>query len=207
MAVITISRQFGAGGATLGKQVADTLKYRFMSSAIMNEIAKEANVSPEWVKSVDKDAGDWLIRFASKMVTIDMARHIGEDKSDFDEKRYCLFLKSILPKIAEQDNVVIIGRASQFILQNHPNAIHVLLVASIQDRIRFLEEHWKISRSESEKTVRTRSKRRRSFLKNFDLRDPDDPGIYHMTLNTSKIDLEEAKDLIIRIVHTTETRS
>ncbi|MBN1847163.1 MAG: cytidylate kinase-like family protein [Deltaproteobacteria bacterium] len=197
MAIITISRQFGAGGATLGKGIADRLKYRFVSSAILDEIAKEANVSVKWVKSVDRDAGDWLMRFTSKWVTIDMARHVGQDKADFDEKKYRHFLKTIIPKIAEKDNAVIIGRASQFILQGHPNVLHILFVADMKDRISFLTEHWKVSRAEAEKTIQVRRKWRRAFLKNFDPREPNDPGIYHATINTSKISLEKARDMVV----------
>lgn len=208
MAIITISRQFGAGGATLGKEIADKLKYRFVSLAIMNEIAKEANVSVNWVKSVDKSAGDWLMRFTSKMVTSDfMDRHVGEARADFDEKKYCIFLKSIMPKIAEQDNAVIIGRGSQFILQGYPNVVHILLVADMDARISFLEKHWRVSKSEAERTIQTQQKRRRIFLKNFDPREPNDPSIYHVTINTSKINLEKARDLVIWMVRNIETKT
>ena len=206
MAIVTISRQFGAGGATLGKRIAERLKYRFVSSAILNEIAKEANVSVEWVKSVDKHAGDWLMRFTSKLITLDMDRHVGEDKADFDEKRFCLFLENILPKIADKDNAIIIGRGSQFILQNHPKTFHVLLVADMEDRIRFLEKHWNVNQAEAKKTIQTRRKRRRMFLKNFDPREPNDPSIYHITINTSKMNMEKAEELVIWMVDNIETK-
>ena len=54
MAVLTISRQFGAGGWTLSKAVAERLNYQFVSSAVINKMAKEANVSPEWIKGVER---------------------------------------------------------------------------------------------------------------------------------------------------------
>ena len=63
MAVLSISRQFGAGGWTLGKSISSQLGYKFVSSQIINEMAKEANVSTEWIKGVEKHAGDWLMRF------------------------------------------------------------------------------------------------------------------------------------------------
>ena len=55
MAVFTISRQFGAGGITLGKMIADRLKYTFADSEIVDKIAKAANVSPNFVKTVEKE--------------------------------------------------------------------------------------------------------------------------------------------------------
>ena len=57
MAVITISRQFGAGGKTLGEMVAKELGYRFLDDVVIQEISKEANVSTSWVKSVEGPPG------------------------------------------------------------------------------------------------------------------------------------------------------
>ena len=50
MAVITISRQFGAGGKTLGTMVAKELGYTFADQQIIQKIAETANVSPHWVE-------------------------------------------------------------------------------------------------------------------------------------------------------------
>ena len=94
MAVLTISRQFGAGGWTLAKSIADRMNYQFVSAAVIDKMAKEANVSAEWIKSVEKHAGDWLIRFTSRLVSSSfIERHIGEAKSDFDEEKYILPLR------------------------------------------------------------------------------------------------------------------
>jgi cytidylate kinase len=63
MAVITISRQFGAGGITLGKMIAESMGYTFADSDILQRVAKEANVSTHWVESFEKEAGSKLSRF------------------------------------------------------------------------------------------------------------------------------------------------
>ncbi|MDY7036568.1 MAG: cytidylate kinase family protein, partial [Thermodesulfobacteriota bacterium] len=60
MAVITISRQFGAGGKTLGEMIAKELNYRFLDETIIQEISKKAKVSKDWVKSVERTAGSTL---------------------------------------------------------------------------------------------------------------------------------------------------
>ena len=67
MAVITISRQYGAGGKSLGKMIANELDYTFADSDIIQQIAKEANVSPHWVESFEKEAGTKLSRVISSM--------------------------------------------------------------------------------------------------------------------------------------------
>ena len=201
MAVLSISRQFGAGGWTLGKAIAEKLNYRFVSAGVIEEMAKEANVSTEWIKFIEKYAGDWLIRFTSKLVTSStIERYVGESKSDFDEDKYVIFLKGIINKIAEEDNVVILGRGSQFILQSDPNTIKVLFVADMEDRIAFLQNIWNMGRKEAEKTIQTREKRRDVFLKQFDKRHPNSLSLYHLIINTSKINIEEAEDMVVWMV-------
>ena len=207
MTVLTISRQFGAGGWTLGKSIADRLKYQFVSASVINKMAKEANVSAEWIKSVEKHAGDWLIRFSSKLVSSSfIERHIGESKADFDEEKYISFLKNIISRIAEEDNVVILGRGSQYILQNNPNVLNILLVADLEDRIKFIEKIWNMSRREAEKAIQTREKRRDAFLKYFAQGHPNSLRLYHLIINTSKMKLDQAEDLIVWMVKDFEAR-
>lgn len=208
MSVLTISRQFGAGGWTLGKAIADRLNYKFVSSEVINKIAREANVSPGWIKSVEKHAGDWLIRFTSKLVSSNfIERHIGESKADFDEDKYISFLESIITKIAEEDDVVLLGRGSQFILQDNPNVLHVLIVADLEDRIKFIENIWNAGTKEAEKAIQTREKRRDAFLKYFNKGHPNSLGLYHLIINTSKMEMNEAEDLIVWLAKDFEARA
>ncbi|MBN2059516.1 MAG: cytidylate kinase-like family protein [Deltaproteobacteria bacterium] len=207
MAILTISRQFGAGGLTIGKASAKRLNYHFISSRVINEMAKEANVSVKWIKSVEKDAGDWIMRMTSKLVTSDfVSRHIGDSRSDFDEKKYISFLEAIIRRIAEEDNMVFLGRGSQFILQKNPNAIHVLIVADLNERVKFIENLWNVSAQEALKAIKTREKRRDTFLKYFNQGHPNSLSLYQLIINTSKMSMEQAEDLVVWLVKDFEKR-
>ena len=69
MAVITISRQFGAGGITLGRMVAQQLGYKFYDHEIIQMVAKRAKVSTRWVQSMEKEAGGKMERLISGLVS------------------------------------------------------------------------------------------------------------------------------------------
>ena len=201
MTVLSISRQFGAGGWTLGKAIAERLNYQFVSVGVIEQMAKNARVSPEWIKSTEKRAGDWLLRFTSKLVSSSfIERHVGESRADFDEDKYLIFLDNIIRKIAREDNVVILGRGSQFILQDDPNVVKVLMVANMEDRVRFIEKIWNVSAREAEKSIQTREKRRDVFLKHFHQGPANSLNLYHIIANTSKISLEEAEELVVWLV-------
>ena len=207
MPVVTISRQFGAGGLTLAKAAAKRLNYKFVSASIIDKMAKEANVSIEWIKSVEKYAGDGITRFLNKLVSSDFIdRHIGEDRADFDESRYVVFLENLIKRIAEEDNVLFLGRGSQFILQDNPNAIKILLVADFEDRVKFIEKAMEVNKGKAEKIITTRQKRRDAFSKYFDDRHPNSLSLYHLIINTSKVSLSQAEDLIVWTAENTKAR-
>ena len=127
-------------------------------------------------------------------------RHLGESGSDFDEKRYVEFLSRIILELAEEDNVVILGRGSQFILRQNPDTLRVLLVAERADRIKFMERMYNMTPDKAEAMVTRESRKRERFLANFYKGDPNDPSLYHMVLNTSLVPLEAAEEQITELV-------
>ena len=201
MAVLSISRQFGAGGKTLGQRVAQRLGYEFVEEGLLHKVAEEANVSVKWVEGVEREAGGHLMRFLSTLVPSSFIdRHLGESGSDFDEKRYVEFLTRIVKDLAAEDNVVILGRGSQFILRHDPGALRVLLVAERADRIKFMEDNYNMAPDKAEAMVNRESRKRERFLSNFYKGDPNDPSLYHMVLNTSLVPLDAAEEQITESV-------
>ncbi|MFN3534643.1 MAG: cytidylate kinase-like family protein, partial [Desulfatiglandales bacterium] len=130
MAVITISRQFGAGGRTIGEKVSQRLGYRYVHEDIVKEIALKAKCSDEKIKAMERRGTSKLTRFLEKIVSASyIDRLIAEDYRYVDEGTYVDAVKSVMLDLYEKNNAVIVGRAGQFILKDKPNAYHILLVA------------------------------------------------------------------------------
>ena len=154
MAVITISRQFGAGGLTLGKMIADEMGYTFADQEIVEMVAKEANVSPHWVETVEKEAGGKLSRFITKLVSKPLVDRILKDERGYlDEETYLDYIVLIIAQIADDGNVVILGRGSQYILNDHPDAYHILLVNDFDKRVEFMMERYELTRGKATQIV------------------------------------------------------
>ena len=197
MPVITISRQFGAGGRTLGKMVADELGLEFADSDIIEKVAEMANVSTHWVETVEKEAGGKLSRFISRVVSKRLIDRVLKDERGYiDETIYLDYLVLIIAQIADEGDVVILGRGSQYILNDHPDACHVLLIDEFDNRVEFMKENYDLSYSKATQIVRGEDKRRRNLYQKLGKTDYDDASLYHMVLNMSKISLEEAKKLV-----------
>ena len=201
MAVITISRQFGAGGITLGKMIADELGYTFADEDIVQMVAKEANVSPHWVETVEKEAGGKLSRIVTRMVSKPLVERILKDERGYiDEELYLDYLVLIIAKIADEGDVVILGRGGQYILDDHPDAYHILLINDIDNRAKFMMEHYDLSQSKAEQVVSREDKRRVNLYRKLGKTDYDDSSLYHLVLNMGRISLEQALKLVCNLV-------
>ncbi len=201
MSVITISRQFGAGGRTLGDMIAKELDYLFLDDLIIQELAERAKVSEDFVKSMERTAGSKLSKFLSGLISSNyMERIVGAGKGYIDEKIYVELLHDIVMNFAKQDNVVLLGRGGQYILHDFNGAFHILLVAKLHDRIKFLQRFYNISDAKAQKFAKQGETRRYRLYKQFGKEDYDQPYLYHLVLNMSTLSLDQALNEVVALV-------
>ncbi|NJL58804.1 MAG: cytidylate kinase-like family protein [Desulfobacteraceae bacterium] len=201
MAVITISRQYGAGGKTMGDMIAKKLGYAFLDHDLLQKVAEKAKVSKEWVQDMEKEAGGKLLKFINILVSKNQINRIlDKGKGYIDEEIYVDTLNHVINKIADEGNAVILGRGSQYILKDRKDAYHVLLIAERADRIRFMEMHYQMSAEQATQAVNSEDKRRINLYHKFGKQDYDQPGLYHLTLNMSKISLGKGCELVCNLM-------
>ena len=201
MAVITISRQFGAGGITLGKMVAKELSYSFVDTEIIKMVAEMANVSTNFVETVEKEAGGKFSKLITKLVSKPLLDRVLKDERGYiDEETYLDYLVLTIAQMADEGNVVILGRGSQYILRDHPEAYHFLLIDEFENRVRFMQERYNLSQSRAEQVVKSEDKRRLNLYRKLHKSDYDKPGLYHLVLNMHRISLDKAQEMICGLV-------
>ena len=201
MAVITISRQFGAGGITLGKMIAEKLGYSFADTEIIKMVAEMANVSTNFVETVEKEAGGKFSKLINRLVSKPLLERVLKDERGYiDEEIYLDYLVLIIARLADEGNVVILGRGSQYILNDHPDAFHFLLINEFENRVNFMQERYQLSQTRAAQVVRSEDKRRLNLYRKLHKTDYDKPSLYHMVLNMNKISLEKAMEMICHLV-------
>ncbi|MFO8048276.1 MAG: cytidylate kinase-like family protein [Desulfosudaceae bacterium] len=206
MAVITISRQFGAGGKTLGTMIAKKMDYVFLDDLVIKEIAKSARVSRDTVISIERTAGGSLSRFISSFISSSyIDRLTGEKHGYIDENVYVDVLYEVIRKLAARDNVVLMGRGGQYILQEVPDVYHILLIASDEDRVKFMQRYYKLSDKNAKAAVLKGDRRRANLYQKLGKQNYDDPRLYHLVLNMHLIPLETARDLVCDLVTSSAT--
>ncbi len=201
MAVITISKQPGAGGEALGNMIADKLGYTYADRDVIQMIAKAANVSPEWVETFENEAGTKLSRFIEMMVSQRwMDRVLADERGYLDEKIYLDYLVLMIAKLADEGDVVIAGRGSQYILDDHPDAFHILLINSEENRIQFVMSHYNLSKKKALQYIQNEEKRRTNLYRRIGKTDYENASLYDLVLNMSKYDLESALQAICDLI-------
>jgi cytidylate kinase len=201
MSVITISRHFGAGGRTLGEMVSKRLGYTFYDNELIQLVSLKAKVSEEEVESFEKETGGALKKLISDIAPKSLHDLILSRKHGaMDEAIYIDVLHKIITKIADEGNAVIIGRGSQYILEDSPDVYHVLITADMEDRIKFMEETHNLTYEQAIKAIEDENKRRANLYSKFGRTDYDQSDRYHLVLNTSLLNLDSACDMMCELV-------
>lgn len=145
MAVITISRQVGSGGVSIGKKVADILGYHFIDKNTIADVLKEYGMV-EFEKVYDFSEGFWD-RFAPS------------------RNQMVLMMNRVIQAMANHDNVVIVGRGSYVVLGGFSNVLNVRIQAPLAYRVQRVMERENLPNFEqAEAIVKERDKARIDFV-------------------------------------------
>ncbi len=176
MTVITISRQLGSQGTTLGRKVAARLGYALVQRELINEAARMAK-SPDMA-----------------LATIDELGLFGLEPDPSQQQLYLDAVKTIIEDLAHKGDVIIVGRAGQAILRDHPQVFHLRVIAPMETRIQRIVEAHGIPRQAAEAQIQDSDRYRASYLERFYHINWDDPAYYHAIINTGLIDLDAAAE-------------
>ncbi len=139
--VIAIAREFGSGGATIGRMLADRLGWRLLDRELVDEVARAANVEPHVVEQFDERCDPWLAALLRAIWQGSGEWPSGLSDADLlDARTMARLTRQIIEHAAEAGNCVIVGRGAQCILENHPQAFRVFLYAPMELRKRRVAE-------------------------------------------------------------------
>lgn len=208
MAIITISRQYGSKGDEIAEKLAKELNYRYFDKFLMTEIAIASGLSEDEVIDYNEDnykvKGFFDMLFKRKEP---IAKVTVKDKNSsitiktFDEEGCISFVQSVIKKLREWGNVVIVGRGGQVLLRDVPNVLHVRIIAPLEFRIRNLMEERNIPEEEAERIILEKDKSAEGYLMRFYNVDWNNPELYHLVINTGFVSVEQAVELIKKAVN------
>ena len=199
MGVLTISRQFGAGGRTLGEKISKQIGYRYVEEDLIKELAIKAKVSARQIKDFEERGISKLLKFLDKIVSASYVDRLASDDYRYvDEKIYMDAIRTVIEDLYSEGNVVIIGRGGQYILKGYENVRHVLLIGGLEHRIRFMMENYSLSENRAAKAITRADQIRTRFLNLFAPEGShNDPLTYDVTINMERLSMEEAEKIVV----------
>jgi len=202
MAIITISRDYASGGRKLGRLLAKRLGYHYVDKSLFQKIAEDLNVSERTLESFEKSREYRISNTFSKLFGQSyIQRIVGYDKSVVEEKEYQISLKNLILKTAEEDDVVIIGRAAYFFLKDMKNCYHFHLVAPMDWRKKYAVEELRLPSDRAQEILEKSDINHLWFHRLICGNRFDDPFLFHLTLNMGFISIEKAVEVIISVVN------
>lgn len=195
--VLTISRQFGSGGAYLGQRLATRLNILYLDREILQRAAKELGV-PETVLEHRDEKVTPRWKFSLQAMTVATSWIYTPPSLDWVVDKTLYDAESeIIRNIAQERSAVIIGRGGYYILRQHPRCLNISLHASIEFRQLRVQELYQLTAPQALKLIHSTDKERARYLHALTGHDCQDVCQYHVSLDTSVVGLEKAEDIIL----------
>ena len=202
--VITISREVGSGGRTIGRALAEKLGVRFCDKNLINSLVEKFDLSAKNIEIIKGQKKNWLADILQRITPVPHAGALGSTGQEFapavtnDE----LFRaeSEILKEIAAQESCVIAGRSGFFILKDCPNKLDILIRSSLSNRISRIVEKQNVSREEAERIVERVDAQRENFVRRYTDTSRYDARNYDLVLNVDGLTGDEAVDIILKYI-------
>jgi CMP/dCMP kinase len=197
--LITISRQYGAGGSAVARRVADGLGWRLVDNDLVERIAARAGLSPDEVAALEERTPSFIERLAQVLATAtpELFPPATGTVPELSEATLVRITEAVVAETAAEGRAVLVGRAAPAVLARERDALHVRLVASRAFRTRVTAERLGLDIKEAERVMQQTDAQRERYHREHYGRDWSDPVGYHLVLNTERLGFDGAAAVIL----------
>ena len=194
--IITISREFGSGGRTVGRLVAEKLGIPFYDKELVEHVALESGFAPKYVEeNGEHSPGRSILSYAFAPQGIPGVMN-GLSTADFLWNIQC----GVILQLAEKGPCVIVGRNADYILKDRPDAFHAFIHADMDFRADRIVRLYGDSEKKPEVRLQEKDKRRRVNYQHYTGRTWGMAQNYDISLNSGVIGVEQCADIIVSLV-------
>ena len=206
--VITINRELGSGGRTIGRMLAEKLGVSFYDKALIKELEKKFNLTTEEIEHLKGSKSQWWREF------INSAMYMGQNMNEIwyyqrmtgDEFHLVttddMFKveKEVLLKLADEESCIIAGRSGFHVFADHPNHLSILIQAPMEHRIQRIMKKQNLSHEDAEKIIKKIDGMRENYVKKFTGTSRYDTRNYDLVISMEGKTEQEAVDLILQYI-------
>lgn len=205
--VITINRELGSGGRTVGLKLAEKLGVQFYDKAVVEAIEEKHNLNVEEIEKLKGKKQNWwsdLKRVVSVGGGIMGVPYYSVSEGEVTVRTTTdeMFRTEtqILKGIAEEESCVLAGRSGFFVFRDHPNHLSILIQASMESRIKRLMGKQNISEAEARKTINKVDEMRENYVNRYTGTSRYDARNYDIVLRADGKTEDELVDIIMQYI-------
>lgn len=207
---VTISRQAGAGGASLGRELVERLNARdrreiaaeggqpwtLWDDELVSKVAAEHHLPAALVETLEEQQPSWLGQFLASLPSLAP----GSGESAADEFRVYRRVAITIRALAEAGRVVVVGRGGAFITHALPLGVHVRLVAPLRERVAATASDAGVTPDAAAKLVHDKDQKQHAFYRRHWPGRAVEPESYTATLNTSAMTPQALLECVVPMV-------
>ena len=189
--IITVSRQFGSGGRTIGKLTAERLGIPCYDHEFIEEVAKSCGFAKEYIEAHGEysDSGNLLGRIFKSANRFDNLSN--QDKIWIEQRK-------IILKIAEEP-YVIVGRCANYILRDRDDVLNVFIHADDKFRAERIVSLYGEKPDKPEKRLRDKDRRRAAYYKDYTETEWGVASNYHLALDSGKLGIDSCVNILVSV--------
>ena len=196
--VITINRELGSGGRTVGRKLAEKLGVEYFDKAVIKALEERYNLSAEQIEQLKGQETGWWAEFKRKMTFSDTEYDL--NRTDIETEDVFRAETEILKALAKDQSCVIAGRTAFYMFRENPNHLSVLIQASMPCRMARVAREQNMSKEEARMVIDKVDTMRENYVKEFTGSSRYDSRNYHLVINMDEIDEDAAVDLILAYI-------
>lgn len=194
--IITIGRQCGSGGKLIGGMLADKMGIKCYDKELLAMAAKHSGLCEElFEKHDEKPTSSFLYSLVMDSYSL------GYTSTGFSDMpiNHKIFLAQFdtIKELAEEGSCVIVGRCADYALEDYPNMVSVFISGDDQDKLKRLQELYKIDEAKAKDMMVKTDKQRSSYYNYYSNKKWSDPRSYDLCINSSATGPQGAVEVIM----------
>ena len=191
--IITISREFGSGGRSIAKEVAERLGIPYYDKELVKQVAEETGFHEKFIENEGEYATS-TSRLAFALSSQQSQTHKGG--MSINDYLWVMQRKVILD-IADKGPCVIVGRCADYILKDRDDVLNVFIHSDIDSRAERIVRLYGESEKSPEKRLEEKDKKRAVYYKHYTGEDWGKSKNYHLSLDSAAIGIDKCVELIV----------
>ncbi len=181
--VITIAREYGSGGATIGHELANRLGWKLLDRELILELARRAHVQPSEVLEMDEHPSSYIARVLKAFWLGNVYAWSGPPPDVVDADYIAELSAIVIREAAKLGQCVIVGRGAQCVLQERDDVFHVFVYGSRQEKLKHLQDRYP-THPECEAVLDEFDRTRAAYIRTYYKCDWAERHLYHLMVSS-----------------------